>query len=279
MESDGRLILICSPEKRCGTTLLQRLLCSSSDTLIFGEDCAHDLNVAVGTYHLKKMQTQMHVDRNDRLIEEVLNGDVNQWIARLKPPRSYYLNSIKNSHLGVFDALRTYSQDQGRKNWGAKLPGWNWSQIRMIQHYFSETKVVFLFRSLADCLRSAKSYQMINNDRDAMEFCNNWKRNTQDATSQANGQNVLFINYNDLVHTSEQTINVVSNFCEANDIKADVVLSNRINAHTHTSHSDDYIQPAQLSELEIKLVEQYSIKLPNNIQSHTKNKILCHSHS
>jgi hypothetical protein len=46
-------LIIGSPTPRCGTTLLQRLLCSSQHALIYGEKCAQDLELFLNIYTFK----------------------------------------------------------------------------------------------------------------------------------------------------------------------------------------------------------------------------------
>ena len=51
--SDLDPLVITSPVIRSGTTLLQRLLCSSPSALIYGELCAQDLEFFLNLYTFK----------------------------------------------------------------------------------------------------------------------------------------------------------------------------------------------------------------------------------
>src|SRR2546428_5771682 len=89
--SDLDPLVITAPTIRSGTTLLQRLLCSSHRALIYGELCAQDLEIFLNLYAFKSQQYNSRREEAAVALEQVLAGDVNNWIPGLMPEISGYL--------------------------------------------------------------------------------------------------------------------------------------------------------------------------------------------
>src|SRR5512136_1426094 len=90
-------LIVTSPTPRSGTTLLQRLLCSSPSTLIFGEKCAHDLELFLNIYTYKVQEYNFQREKYQQDLEKVLRGEVNDWILDLTPDIDGYLAAMQRA--------------------------------------------------------------------------------------------------------------------------------------------------------------------------------------
>src|SRR5260370_35678049 len=95
--SDLDPLVITAPTIRSGTTLLQRLLCSSSRALIYGELCAQDLEFFLNFYTFKSQQYNRRHEEVSTTLRNVLARDVNDWIPTLMPEISGYLRTIRRA--------------------------------------------------------------------------------------------------------------------------------------------------------------------------------------
>ncbi len=252
-------ILITSPEKRCGTTLVQRLLCSSDDALIYGEECAYDVNMAIAIFHQKRMQLAIQEKNSDQMLHDLLSGKTSQWIARLLPTASHYLKHVEEGFVHLLNGFDTYANSQGRSVWGAKLPAWNAAQIKLIKSYIPNTKVVYIARPLKDCVRSAKAQSMFRTDEDVRLFCQQWKTNNIEYTQIRNEPWLLQIEFNDLINNSHKTIKKLESFCSIKNIRIDV-LRDKVNDQfaLRPTKITEYIDPANLSQKEKNIVQEFS---------------------
>src|SRR5438105_2223141 len=87
-------IIVTSPAIRCGTTLVQRLLSSSPDTLIYGEPCAADLEFGLQMLSHKLMIFRQNEVAHARLHTATVGGTVNAWISDLMPSRDNYVDGL-----------------------------------------------------------------------------------------------------------------------------------------------------------------------------------------
>src|SRR5690348_2062800 len=95
--SDLDPLIVTAPTIRSGTTLLQRLLCSSSKALIYGELCAQDLEFLLNFYAFKSHQYKCRHEEVSTSLRKVMAGDVNDWIPTVMPEISGYMKAIGSS--------------------------------------------------------------------------------------------------------------------------------------------------------------------------------------
>jgi hypothetical protein len=76
-------IVISSPTTRSGTTLLQRLLCSSDNAIVYGEVCSSDLDLYLNFFINRAMMYQFNRAKLDSSLEMFKQGEVNDWILDL----------------------------------------------------------------------------------------------------------------------------------------------------------------------------------------------------
>jgi hypothetical protein len=243
-------ILVTSPIQRSGTTLLQRLLSSSPDTLIFGETCANDLNLLTSLLMQKRsMYGRKEKWRSDQLAG-VLRGDVNDWIPDLMPDTETYLEQFEQAVGGFLQYFAGSAAMHGRENWGVKLPGWNVFQLEQILLLMPGSRVIYLVRDIEDCVRSAKLMQLCERIEDTRQFIRIWQYNLQEARKRLVGPQVLWMDYEELTTQPDKEISRLGQFAGCSNMDRDV-MNHRINNY-HRSHNE----PPALSSEERQLIRE-----------------------
>jgi hypothetical protein len=220
-------LLVASPTTRSGTTLLQRLLCSASNTLIYGEFCANELFMATQLYLLKQQQLSMGQGYRKEQLEQVLSGQVNHWIPDLMPDPKEWLKVIGESNFRQFEYMKDYALQHNRPVWGMKMAGWNPHSLHQIMGLFPETRLIYLIRNAEDCLRSAKAMDMVGEGNEE-QFLQSWNYNHQTIRQIIPSERVLYVQYEDLVKTSSSVIEKLESFSGAKGIDVEV-MSHKIN--------------------------------------------------
>src|SRR5258706_12344259 len=92
-------LILTAPTIRCGTTLLQRLICSSPHGLMFGETAANDLITAL---QLGAIKTTMYGQNRNQFATSLATfqqGDVNDWMIDLLPDVDGYPPALGDGFL------------------------------------------------------------------------------------------------------------------------------------------------------------------------------------
>ncbi len=260
MEKINSPILIASPLRRSGTTLIQRLISSASNGLIYGETCANDFQMISNLVASKQSFMLQHKDwRNDQ-IKKVLEGKVNDWIPDLMPDIDEYLQGFRGMLKSLVENYGGFASKEGRPVWGMKMPEWNPSNLVLLQQVLPETKIIYLSRNLKDCVRSAKKIEMVMGDNEVNQFCHAWKQFSEYAKLHLQNDKVMHLNYEDLIADPEQWINKIELFSGAKDIDRlvmQVKVNTYANDHKLAGSEKPYLEPATLTEGELAIVDAF----------------------
>jgi hypothetical protein len=256
--SDPRPILITSPTIRCGTTLLQRVLCSSSNALIYGEEIGKDLELQLQIFASRKMVYMHSRQRFASSLDRVMQGDTKDWIPDLMPDIDGYLEALRQGSFAGLSYCQQYAKQHGRELWGFKYPGWQPHLIRMLFDAMPDTSAIYIFRHLGDCVRSAKAWGELHDEAETQQFCAQWASHMTFMQQWQHSNPVLMLKYEDLIKEPGQVIERLANFLPFKEIKSEV-LQHKINNMTEGVDSrrdhHNYIEPAALTELESGFIE------------------------
>ncbi len=254
-------IIISSPTRRSGTTLIQRLLTSASNTLIYGETCANDFHSFTNIYLSKHLQLMPSRGWRTDQTREVLGGNVNDWIPDLLPDVDAYLENLKSSSIQLLNFFPNYAEKHHRPIWGMKYPEWAPTSLKLIGQLYPDYKVIYIKRNIEDCVRSAKNVDMVRGVTEIEAFCKVWQMNGQSVHEQIPSEKVLYISYESLIKNPEPIIKSMEEFTGAKGIDAKV-LDFKFNAFKQTIEKDEplgkYIDPADLTKEELEVVEKFS---------------------
>ncbi|MCB0663604.1 MAG: sulfotransferase [Saprospiraceae bacterium] len=249
-------ILIAAPTVRSGSTLLQRLFCSSSNSLIYGETVAHDIDLAINLYVSKKLYMGQGGDWRIEQMDKVLSGDVNDWIADLTPYPTEYLKALEASIWSNLSFLENFAAEKGRTIWGVKLPGWNPFQLRNTLDTLPNAKLVYLIRDLKSCVQSAKRKDMIKTLPEIENFALQWKNSIEAVTHKINHPK-LILKYEDLIHSPDGSLRYLEDFTGIKHINKSI-LEEKINNFARFEGDAVYQSPSKLTEQEEELIANYN---------------------
>ena len=251
-------ILVTSPTIRCGTTLLQRLLCSSSNTLIYGEEIAKDLEMQLQIFASRKMIYTHSRHRFSSSLDTVMQGDTNDWIPDLMPDIDGYLEALRVGSFAGLGYCQRHASEAGRSHWGFKYPGWSPQFMQMLVTGFPKASVIYIHRNLLDCVRSAKAWGEIQSDTELQHFCGQWAGHMKFMRQWQTDAPVLMLSYETLIKEPEATIQRLCEFLPIENIDRGV-MGNKINNMTQGTdmrhQNNDYIEPAALTTAEVAHVE------------------------
>lgn len=163
-------VIILSPAVRAGTTLLQRLLCSAPNTLVFGDSVGQEMEFFARYATVKEQMLQFHEFGAAAVRNAVLAGDTADFITSLAPPAPAQQAGWKAAGLAWVQVCLQEAQEAGRPVWGWKMAGADGIAIRRLAEWFPHARWVWIHRELADCFRSAKAAGMVSGPADAASF-------------------------------------------------------------------------------------------------------------
>lgn len=246
-------LLVTSPTVRSGTTLLQRLLCSSANALVYGEEIGKDLDLQLQIAAARRMVYEGSQPRFSSSLQRVLDGDGNDWLVDLMPDVDGYLAALQAGTFAGLAYCRDHATAAGRPLWGFKYPGWPPHLTRLLFEQLPATRVVFIVRGLADTARSAKAWGAVDGEAGMQAFCAQWLANLAFMRQWQRDHAVLMLPFETLVHDPEQALDLLRGFVPLEGLH-DGVLGHRINNLTEavggTRPGPGYIEPAPLSPYE-----------------------------
>lgn len=257
-------LVITSPSTRCGTTLLQRVLCSSRRALIFGERCGKDLDLYLNLYLFKSREYAWRKPALDSSLNRVLEGNTDDWILELMPDVDRYLDSLAQASFGGLAACRAYTSEVGRPVWGFKMPGWKPASMQLLRSFLPKSRFIYIYRDVASCVRSAKAQHEIGSLQALRDYCTAWMESLTFMFALAGDPNILLIDYADLLAERERTLQRIAQFTSLDDLD-ERVLERKINTWTGDEYvmqsPDGYRPPAELSDAEQQIIADLTAPL------------------
>ena len=252
--TDLNPLIIASPTIRSGTTLLQRLLCSATNALIYGETCAHDLELFLTVHQSRVLMYGMGKPRYAASLSQVEAGDVNDWILDLMPDIDGYLDHLGRSCFSLLTYCRDYAVAAGRPVWGVKAPGLKIPMLDLIRQTMPQARFIYIHRDILDCLRSAKARQSVRSESEVKAFCQSWAVNLRYALRLSHEPFMQLLNYAELIAEPEKCLPLIAAFTGAQEIKVDV-LRRKINTRANDASASlpGYIEPAALTDAEMRI--------------------------
>lgn len=247
-------IIVSSPTTRSGTTLLQRLLCSSDNAIVYGEVCSSDLDLYLNFFINRAMMYQFNRVKLDSSLQSFKQGEVNDWILDLMPDLDGYLSALGTACFGGIDYCRLAALEMNRPIWGFKYPGWTPVVFDALRQMMPGFKLIYIHRDVLDCVKSEKARGHLGSLEEFKNFCASWTQNLEYALKLKDQPNVMLVNYADLIAQPEASIQAISEFSGAINIQHSV-LNVKVNTFKDANSSTGYIAPAELNADELGIVE------------------------
>lgn len=241
-------LFVTAPTTRCGTTLLQRLICSAPNAILFGETVAADLQTALGVTLGRAQLYSMHREFFVTKLAALRNGGVNEWLIDLTPDLAEYLVAMRASYEALLLACRDSAARDGRTVYGVKYPGIIPPLVNALRLLLPQSKWIFIHRELDSCLRSAKARGDLQHQSQLQQYCQEWNANMEYLLSLPPDERTLVLRYDELRADANAFIDRVEAFTGAKPIDRSV-LQHRVN------DPSGYLQPVELTNEERSVAE------------------------
>src|SRR5882762_4089850 len=169
-QTDFDPLIVCSPTIRSGTTLLQRLLCSARNALIYGERCGEEVEFFLKVYTSKALLYHGNRRHFAAGLDQVLRGEVNDWILDLMPDIDDFLEELGRSCFAWLAHFRDSAARAGRPVWGFKYPGWPPPTLRLVRQLLPRSRFLYVHRDILDCLKSARARDSVRSVPEVQAF-------------------------------------------------------------------------------------------------------------
>ncbi len=163
-------IIIVSPALRAGTTLVQRLLCSTANTLVYGDAVGQEMEFFAKYAAVKAQVLPFHDATSMGLKAAVLAGDTTDFIAQLSVSAEQHLEGLRAAAFAWLQVCADEAVAAGRPVWGWKTAGTDPAALSMLAQWFPQARWIWVQRDVADCYRSAKAAGMVLGAADATRF-------------------------------------------------------------------------------------------------------------
>ena len=244
-------VIVTSPTTRCGTTLVQRLLCASDNGFIYGEEIGAQFRTLAGLFAVQIRACDANGAAMDDAFALALAGGLKDWRPGLTPPSQVVLNAWTQAFYQLPTTLAAFGKGVGRPIWGFKWPGCPADTARTFMTLMPRTKVVYVLRNVVDALKSAKARLFVLDAEGAAAFCAEWARNVTGFMAMADDPRVMLLRYEDLIEDREAGLAALAAFTGVEgmrrsefDLKVNTFEGNEDGGHSPTG----YIAPQPLTD-------------------------------
>jgi hypothetical protein len=193
VDSLGPLIVLGSGQ-RCGTTLVQRLLNSHPDVLIWGEHGGVLAPVLTGTAYLEYWDAEF----GERNRQELTQFGYDGWTANLTPDREAIDRAARSYVRALFAES---AQARGRSRWGFKEVRYGAETIARLRALFPGTRVIHVTRDPRDVLRSLDAWERHDqySRQSTLETLGCWRAINRELLELHDTPWVLSVRYEDVI--------------------------------------------------------------------------------
>ncbi|MGL4400497.1 MAG: sulfotransferase [Luteolibacter sp.] len=242
-------VIVLSPLQRSGTTLIQRLLCSAPNALIYGDTVGQEAEFFAKYAMARGQMIGFQQSQIAPVLEAVLRGDVSDFITPLAPTMSTYLASFRAAAVAWLDGCRREAAEASRPIWGWKLAGADATSLPTLAQWFPQARWIWIDRDITDSMRSAKAAQMFSSPAEAGMMARQAQFNRQIFTNLKLG-NLLTFDYAEMLKNPASTVASLEEFTGAKGISP-AVFDRRVNDYGNPN----WVPPATLTDEESAAIQ------------------------
>lgn len=262
-------IFILASGQRCGSTLIQRLLNSHPNILIWGEQQGH-LNRFLSEYR----SLRIWCNRQKPLRNVYLTKGYDHFLANMMPSDEQLRDAAVAYLKGLFEIP---AEQLGKSIWGFKEVRYDANVAIFLQNCFPHARFIHLTRHIVDCFVSLKRWELEPgpwNREWTIIALNNWVRiNASFCTNPNRFPHLLQVRYEDLVADPNTFLRILAEFLgleEADldqnifgrrlyDVGSDGVVDNR--PQIRPSDLDSEERALLLSERTLEIAAAYGYQV------------------
>lgn len=253
MLAESRPVFIWAPTARCGVTMLQRLISSSREILVFGESAV--LTRSLPSFrHIMSKKGEEHQEALTRLAK----GDFTFWSSSVLPDPAALAERIGQCEVLLFAAYLESARKHGFDRFGVKEPMPHWPSVNETLSLLPTALNIFLVRHLVEVLRSYKARGWLDNGpADVERYSQQWVGNMDVMLGQEAKDTLLVMRHEDFATKRDECVEKVRAFVDVKQLDP-TVLDTKVNtfASYQEGHAPDgYIKPADLTPDELAAVK------------------------
>lgn len=250
-------VFVVAPSARNGITLMQRLLNSTRQIVIYGEnvDLMDRLPAMVHTAVVTHTQfgEQFEASRR-RFFNETTEG----WTSNLWPSSEHNMLIMFEAFNKVAAMYQQTTEQNGLSRWGVKNPMTSPHMVMRLRAIIPQARFIFLYRNLYDVLRSARARKFIDSPESRDQYITNWHDNML-AVLDNPMPDTLIMSHEDLVANPQESIAAIEQFAEVQGIDP-AVLDQKINTFVGPTEAGlsptGYIEPEPLTEEDVESAQR-----------------------
>jgi hypothetical protein len=203
LDASGPPVFVLGGVGRTGSTLVQRLLISSGEIMIWGE---HGGVLLDG---LQRFVAGMRdwIDREGgRHLHRFREQGWNAWIPNVNPEHEAF---VAGARAALAESLGTPARNLGYRRWGFKEIRYNGAAAALLKTLFPEAIIIVLLRHPAEALRSIKVTAWYESDYAGRPetFLAAWAANSSSLVASASElDRVLVVRYEALASDADSTV-------------------------------------------------------------------------
>lgn len=214
-------VIVISPALRAGTTLVQRLLCSAPNALIYGDTCGQEMDFFAKYAFSRQQMMANHESLAGPQRDAVRGGRTDDFITALTPSPTMQHRQWRDAALAWLRGCEEEAKALGRTVWGWKLAGVDGFALSTLAAWLPEARWVWVQRSVEDCCRSAKAAHLVDGPEGARQFLMQAVNATR-LWDAAGLKHRLDLEYNTMLADPEGTVRRLEAFTGAAGIDAGV---------------------------------------------------------
>lgn len=238
-------IFIFSAGMRSGSTWIQRLIMSSSQTIIWGEP----YNRAAIIQNMAKQIEVFSLDfpRDDFIYNQQIPDISNQWIANLYPDFEYFRQAHRLFFINLFAVP---GREKGVSRWGLKEIRLTPDHAIYLQWLFPQSKLIFLIRNPYHAYQSYKFFTYLSQQyMTAENFGYIWKNLTEGYVMNADKINAKLVKYEDVVQ-GKIDLKALESYVEI-----DLIEPNKLKKVSTKDYLPNISQTNKITEDEINILK------------------------
>ena len=193
---------ITAPAPHNGTSLLQRLICTSEEGICYGDNLADEILSLVDWAMAMIQRHQEYTDQEADVLAKALDRTPNKWMPELAPAFDPYMSALFSVLYNLPQAAADFAKTEGREQWSVSKPGIPAQRASELLSLFPKARVIFIHRNplsaFRDHLRDAPGANI-------EEFGKTWNTHCRDYLALSSDR-VLKLRYEDAVESPEAFI-------------------------------------------------------------------------
>jgi hypothetical protein len=226
-------VFIFSAGWRSGSTMLQRLISSSGEVLVWGE-AGGGISGFLDAYERYRQMLGPGSDlymhgyggNGEQQFSEFLkhpDDRMHRWIACMNPGHDHLLASMRQFFVSYYEDI---AMDLGYGRWGVKEVQSGIDVAKFVKLLFPDARIIFLVRHPYKCILSIKrrKWMDMEHHKDPLKYyANYWKRLAREFYGNSTG---LLVKYEDLI-SDRSVYDEVVRYAQVSEIPDDFVLSSK----------------------------------------------------